>query len=91
MLAYALIYGAFGLPALDLLGAGLATDASSTSACARRRSGSAYTRHPFKKYRVLGRFWRPDWPLFAKLLRGRRADLRHLPAGVRRCLRPRRC
>ena len=28
----------------------------------------AYTRHPFKKYRVLGRFWRPDWRLLAKLV-----------------------
>ena len=28
----------------------------------------AYTRPPFKKYRVLGRFWRPDWPLFRRLL-----------------------
>ncbi len=28
----------------------------------------AYARHPFKKYHVLGRFWRPDWPLFKKLL-----------------------
>ena len=28
----------------------------------------AYTRHPFKKYRVLGRFWRADWFLLGKLL-----------------------
>ena len=28
----------------------------------------AYTRHPFKKYRVLGRFWRPDWVLLRQLL-----------------------
>ena len=28
----------------------------------------AYTRHPFKKYRVLGRFWRADWTLFRQLL-----------------------
>jgi Na+-driven multidrug efflux pump len=28
----------------------------------------AYARHPFKKYRVLGRFWRPDWPLLRRLL-----------------------
>ena len=40
LLAYALIYGAFGLPRLDLLGAGLATT-SSTSRCASPPSGSA--------------------------------------------------
>jgi MATE family multidrug resistance protein len=28
----------------------------------------AYARHPFRKYQVLGRFWRPDWPLFRQLL-----------------------
>src|SRR5262249_30124504 len=28
----------------------------------------AYTRHPFKKYRVLGRFWRPDWQLMRQLI-----------------------
>src|SRR6185503_16966787 len=28
----------------------------------------AYARHPFRKYRVLGRFWRPDWSLFRQLM-----------------------
>ena len=27
-----------------------------------------YTRRPFKKYRVLGRFWHADWELMRKLL-----------------------
>ena len=27
-----------------------------------------YTRRPFKKYRVLGRFWRADWELMRKLM-----------------------
>jgi MATE family multidrug resistance protein len=27
-----------------------------------------YARRPFKKYRVLGRFWRTDWPLFWRLI-----------------------
>jgi len=65
--AYALIYGAFGLPALDLLGAGLATAAVNTGMCAAALWVAA-TQHPFRKYRVLGRFWRPDWVLFAKLV-----------------------
>jgi len=67
LLAYALIYGAFGLPRLDVLGAGLATTIVNIGMCAAA-IWIAYTRPPFKKYRVLGRFWRPDWPLFRRLL-----------------------
>ncbi len=71
-LSYALIYGAFGLPALDLMGAGLATAVVDVGMCAAA-IWIAYTRHPFKKYRVLGRFWRHrreggDWQLLAKLV-----------------------
>ena len=67
LLAYALIYGAFGLPELDLLGAGLATTLVNIGMCAAA-IWVCYARRPFKKYRVLGRFWRSDWPLFAKLI-----------------------
>ena len=67
VLAYALIYGGFGLPALDLMGAGLATALVDVGMCAAA-IWIAYTRHPFKKYRVLGRLWRPDWRLLAKLV-----------------------
>jgi len=67
VVAYALIYGAFGLPALDLLGAGLATALVDVGMCTAA-IWVAYTRRPFKKYRVLGRFWRPDWRLFGKLV-----------------------
>ncbi len=67
VLAYALIYGAFGLPKLEILGAGIATSLVNVGMCAAA-IWVAYARHPFKKYHVLGRFWRPDWPLFRKLL-----------------------
>ena len=67
VLAYALIYGAFGLPELDLLGAGLATTLVNVGMCVAA-VWVCYAHHPFKKYRVLGRFWRPDWGLFGKLL-----------------------
>jgi MATE family multidrug resistance protein len=67
LLAYALIYGAFGLPRLEIMGAGLATTLVNTGMCVAA-IWIAYTRHPFKKFRVLGRFWRPDWPLFGQLL-----------------------
>lgn len=66
VLAYALIYGAFGLPRLELFGAGLATTIVNIGMCAAG-IWVAYACQPFKKYRILGRFWRPDWPLFGKL------------------------
>ncbi len=66
-LAYALIYGALGAPRLDILGAGVATTLVNVAMCAAA-VWYAYARHPFRKYRVLGRFWRSDWVLFRQLL-----------------------
>ena len=66
-LAYALIYGAFGFPELDLLGAGLATTVINIGMCAAC-IWVAYACHPFRKYRVLGNFWRADWPLLGQLI-----------------------
>jgi MATE family multidrug resistance protein len=65
-LAYGLIFGAFGLPALDMLGAGLATAIVNAGMCAAAVA-IAIARPPFRRYRILGRFWRPDWRLLAKL------------------------
>jgi multidrug resistance protein, MATE family len=67
LLAYALIYGAFGLPSLDLLGAGLATTFVNVAMCIVA-VWICYACRPFKKYRVLGRFWRPDWALMRQLI-----------------------
>jgi MATE family multidrug resistance protein len=67
ILAYALINGAFGAPRLDLLGAGLATTLVNVAMCAAA-IWICYTCRPFKKYRVLGRFWRPDWELLRQLM-----------------------
>lgn len=67
LLAYALIYGAFGLPQLDLLGAGLATTAINVGMCAAS-VWVAYACRPFRKYRILGNVWRADWRLMARLL-----------------------
>jgi MATE family multidrug resistance protein len=67
VLAYALIYGAFGLPELGIMGAGFATTIVNTFMCIAA-IWVCYTRHPFKKFRVLGRFWRADWPLLGRLL-----------------------
>lgn len=67
LLAYALIFGAFGLPRLDLLGAGIATTLVNLGMCIAG-VWVAYRQRPFRKYRVLGRFWRADWTLMGKLL-----------------------
>ena len=61
-------------PRLDLLGAGIATTLVSIGMCVAA-IWIAYTRRPFKKYRVLGRCWR--W------LAGRRSRRRRSPAGSR--------
>ena len=49
LLAYALIYGAFGLPRLELFGAGLATSFVNIGMCAAA-VWIAYASRPFKKY-----------------------------------------
>ena len=66
VLAYALIYGEFGLPRLELLGAGVATTLVNIGMCAAG-FWICYVQRPFRKYHVLSRFWRADWPLMAKL------------------------
>ena len=66
LLGYALIYGRFGLPRLDLLGAGFATTLVNIGMCAAA-VWVCYACRPFKKYRVLGRFWRADWDLLRQL------------------------
>jgi MATE family multidrug resistance protein len=66
-LVYVLLYGAFGLPELGLFGVGLA---SSIVNLATFLAGLwfATRRRPFRKYRVLGHFWRVDWQLMRQLV-----------------------
>jgi multidrug resistance protein, MATE family len=66
VLAWALIHGEFGLPRLDVLGAGIATTVINVAMCVVALI-ICVTRPPFKKYRVLGRFWHFDAPLLATL------------------------
>lgn len=67
LLAYALIFGAFGLPRLELMGAGIATALVYLGMCVATL-WIAYTQRPFRKYRVLGRFWRFDRTLMRELI-----------------------
>ena len=67
VLAYLLIHGVWGLPRLELFGAGFA---SSIINIASFLGGLWFVtrRRPFKKYHVLGRIWRIDWSLMKKLV-----------------------
>ena len=67
VLAYALIYGAFGLPRLELFGAGLATTLVNIAMCAAA-VWVAYAMRPFKKYKILARCWRCDVALLGRLV-----------------------
>jgi hypothetical protein len=56
---YGLIFGAFGLPALGLRGAGIAT--ALTNACMfLGLLGYVLVDRRFRRFQILGRLWRPD-------------------------------
>ncbi|HUT50388.1 MAG TPA: MATE family efflux transporter [Alphaproteobacteria bacterium] len=63
---YALIFGNFGLPRLELFGAGLATTCVSAVLFAILLAVALFAR-PFRRYNILGRFWRPDWDAFRRI------------------------
>jgi multidrug resistance protein, MATE family len=67
LLAYLLIYGAFGLPRLGLFGAGIAT---TTVNFGTFLAGLWFVtqRKPFSDYRVLTRLWRIDWTLMRQIV-----------------------
>jgi MATE family multidrug resistance protein len=67
VLVYLLIHGAWGLPRLELFGAGLATTIINFSMFVAGL-WFAYSRPPFRKYHVLGRIWRIDWVLMRQLI-----------------------
>ena len=65
---YGLIFGNFGLPELGLVGAGLATSFSEFFLLVGLL-GFILLDRQFRRYRLLGRFWRPDWQRFAEIWR----------------------
>lgn len=66
-IAYVLIFGAFGAPELGIMGAGVATTLANLGMCAAAL-WVCYSQHPFRKYQVLGRFWRYDGHLMKQLV-----------------------
>lgn len=68
VVAWALIFGHLGLPTLGLVGAGIATTFS-TVLMFLALAVVVYTDRKFRRYHLLGRFWRADWPRFRELWR----------------------
>lgn len=67
VLAYALMFGALGLPALGLLGAGISTTVTNAAMCAAMLAAIMRDRR-MRRYHVLGRFWRADLPRLHAIL-----------------------
>ncbi len=67
LLVWLLIHGAWGLPRLELFGAGLATTIVNFGMLLASLWFAA-SRRPFKKYHVMGRIWRIDWALMRQLI-----------------------
>jgi MATE family multidrug resistance protein len=67
LLVYLLIHGAWGLPRLELFGAGLATTIVNFGMFLASL-WFAWRHQPFRKYHVLGRIWRVDWTLMRQLV-----------------------
>ncbi|MGH6702280.1 MAG: MATE family efflux transporter, partial [Bradyrhizobium sp.] len=67
LLVYLLIHGEWGLPRLELFGAGLATTMVN-SATFLAGLWFAARRQPFRKYHVLAHVWRIDWRLMRRLV-----------------------
>ncbi len=65
---YGLIFGAFGLPRLEVLGAGIGSSLTAV-VLASVMAVIVATRHPFRRHHVLGRIWRPDWATFRAIHR----------------------
>jgi MATE family multidrug resistance protein len=65
---WALVLGEFGMPAMGVSGAGLATTLSNGLMFAGLTM-VVLTEQRFRRYRVFGRFWRADWPRFVALLK----------------------
>jgi len=68
VLDYGLVFGAWGLPELGAVGAGLASTAVEYAMLAALVTIVLADRQ-FRRYAIFGRFWRADWPMFGQLLR----------------------
>lgn len=67
-LDYLLIFGHFGFPRLELVGAGIASVFSSAATFAILVIYVSRHRQ-LKRYAIFGRIWRTDWPAFFQIIR----------------------
>lgn len=68
ILDYLLIFGEFGFPRLELVGAGIASVFSATTTFLFLLVYSLW--HPrLRRYNLLGRIWRSDWSVFFQIVR----------------------
>ncbi|MDP6342640.1 MAG: MATE family efflux transporter [Alphaproteobacteria bacterium] len=65
---YLLMFGHFGLPRLELRGAAIATVLVEVLMFGALLAFVLWDRR-LRRYRILGRWWRTDWPLFHEILR----------------------
>ena len=65
---YGLIFGHFGLPALGMVGAGISAALTHGSMAGLLLAYVLIDRR-FRRYRLLGRVWRPDWSRFFEIFR----------------------
>jgi MATE family multidrug resistance protein len=65
---YALMFGNFGFPRLELVGAGISTSLVNLFMFLAMLAFILWDRR-FRRYAVLIRLWRPDWPRFREILR----------------------
>ena len=68
LLNYGLILGHFGLPKLGLVGAGLGSSLVNLMMFALLVLVTI-RHHDFRRYRLFGRFWRPDWQRYRTIWR----------------------
>ncbi|MDJ0944981.1 MAG: MATE family efflux transporter [Kiloniellales bacterium] len=65
---YGLMFGNFGLPRLELVGAGISS-ALVDGFAAMALLAFVLTDRRFRRYRVLGRIWRADWARYREIFR----------------------
>ena len=68
ILDYLLIFGEFGFPRLELVGAGIASVFSASTTFLFLMAYAVWHRK-LRRYNILGRIWRSDWPVFFQILR----------------------
>ena len=68
LLSWSLIFGHFGLPRLGIFGGGLGSSIVWT-ALALGLAVVIVRDRQFRRFRLFGRWWRPDWPRFRRLLK----------------------